>query len=124
MAEVVDVVPADSLVRRRDTASRTITTPGACRMGVDVSPPVGAKLDAIGDSIKAMVPEGLTLEDGASSADEGDDHRVRQAQGARALQAARRDAGADRCAQLHVREEQRAARLWRAQPRTKRTRAA
>lgn len=67
MAEVVDVVPADSLVRRREyRITDPITTPEHAAWALDVCRLVGAKLDAIKDSIKAMVPpEGLTLEDGS-----------------------------------------------------------
>lgn len=67
MAEVVDVVPADSLVRRREyRITDPITTPEHAAWALDVCRLVGAKLDAIKDSIKAMVPpEGLALEDGS-----------------------------------------------------------
>lgn len=67
MAEVVDIIPAESLVRRRDyRITDPITTPEHAAWALDVCRLVGAKLDAIKDSIKAMVPpEGWRLDDGS-----------------------------------------------------------
>jgi hypothetical protein len=65
-AQLVDVIPPDQLVRRQEfRLTDPITTPEHAAWAVDVIRLVGAKLEAIKDSIKAMVPpEGWKLEDG------------------------------------------------------------
>ena len=67
MAEVVDVVPADLLVRRREyRITDPITTPEHAAWAFRRLPPRRRQADAIGDSIKAMVPpEGLTPRTGS-----------------------------------------------------------
>ena len=126
MAEVVDGVPADSLVRRREyRITDPITTPEHAAWALDVCRLVGAKLDAIGDSIKAMVPPGgLTLEDGASSA-----RRPRPSPRSTSTRRSRSASSSARRRSRSLRSTTRsrratAARLWRvSEPRTKRTRA-
>jgi hypothetical protein len=65
-AQVVDVIPADALVRRPEfRLTDPITTPEHAAWAVDVIRLVNAKLDAIKDDIKSKVPsEGWRLEDG------------------------------------------------------------
>lgn len=65
-AEVVQVIPADALVRREEfRLTDPIETPEHAAWAIDVIRLVNAKLDAIKDEIKSKVPaEGWALEDG------------------------------------------------------------
>ena len=121
------MVPADSLVRRREyRITDPITTPEHAAWALDVCRLVGAKLDAIRTASRRWCRQRV---DARGRSVLRETKATITAFDKRKALALCKQLGAtpEQIAALnYVREEQRAARLWRvpAKPRTKRTRAA